>query len=415
MKKLLFISFFIVSLAALAQKPADFKKAYKPIRAALKAKKPTDALTVINKLAADTIYNRDPKLYAFGIDAELLLCESFNEKMYLGQKIDTAQFFQANRDLCRFILRCDTAGQRLLELATAKPNPKKSSIGEFYRRQNRQLLHQYYPNLSAAARFHYSKKQFAEARKYFALYFSLPHHPIWGTDSSAIATKTFSENIYLDFRAMFELKQYDEMQQFADTLLADSALHEQVLDMLVTAAQGRGDTVAYYKLVNQGLAENPDRLDYFAILTNYHTERGDYEAALALANTLLQRDSINRYYLQSRCLSLFKLNRLEESRVAAERLAAVDTTAAEAQYVLAHYYVQQAELVKLPRQTRSALYKSAKRRQAELFAKARGHAERLRALQPEDRERWAPFLYKIYLNLNLGKEFEEIQRLVGDS
>lgn len=415
MKRSLFIFLLFVPLVLVAQKPVSLKKAYKPIRTALKAKKAADALATIKKLVADTMYSCDPKLYAFGIDAELLLCEAFNEKMYLGQKIDTAQLFTANYDLCHFILRCDTAEQRILENADAHLSGKKNRTGDVYRRQNRQILHQHYPNLSAAGRFHYGKKQFAEVRKYFSLYFSLPYHPVWGADTSVVTTETFRENIYLDFRAMYELKQYAEMPRVADGLLADSALHGQVLDMLIVAAQGRGDSTTYYALVRQGLSENPDRLDYFAVWANYHIERGEYEAAIALADTLLVRDPMNRYYLQCRCLSLFKLDRLEESRIAAERLADADSTAAEAQFVLAYYFVHQAEQVQLPRQTRSALYKSAKRRQTELFAKARVYAERFRQLMPEDQERWAPLLYKIYLNLNLGKEFEEIQHLMGGS
>ena len=38
--------------------------------------------------------------------------------------------------------------------------------------------------------------------------------------------------------------------------------------------------------------------------------------------------------------------------------------------------------------------------------------EKYRQLVPDDNARWAPALYRIYLNLNMGKEFEEIDRLM---
>ncbi len=400
-------------LAAAGQKPLSAKKAYKPIRTALKAKKGADALATVNKLLADTAYNRDPRLYAYGVEAEMLICETFNEKLYLKQQIDTAQFFSAHYDLCQFVLRCDTAEQRLLQANSADTLNSKGARATVYRHQHRAILLRSYPNLSAAARFHYAKRQYKLARKYFNLRFNLPLHPAYGPDSTLVQQKGYFDDIYLDFRSMYELGEFGEMPQRADVLLSDSVLHNQVLDMLITAARGRSDTVAYYALVEQGLCEQPSRLDYFAILANRYSDNGDYEAAIALADTLLSRDPLNRYYLQCRALSLFKLGRLDESVIAAERLIAVDTTATEGYYILGYNSVDQAEKVVLPRQTRSPLYTSAKQRQTEFYTQARGYMERFRTLAPEEHERWAPLLYKIYLNLNLGKEFEEIQLLLN--
>ncbi|MBQ7635331.1 MAG: hypothetical protein IJS89_07160 [Bacteroidaceae bacterium] len=413
MRTPLFILLLFATLTAAAQKPVSPRKAYKPIRTALKAKKPADALATIRKLAADTTYNSDPRLYAFGVEAQLLLCEGFNEKLYLGQKIDTAQFFTANYDLCLFILQCDTAEQRRIAAAADSAAPRKATPTDVYRRQHRPLLKQYYPNLSAAGRFHYRKRQFAEARKYFAMCFALPEHPLWGSDTAVTATPAYRDNIYLDFRAMYELKQYDEMPARTEQLLADSVLHGQVLDMLVTAANGRGDSTAYFALVEQGLREDPARLDYFAALANRYTGSGNYAAAVALADTLLAHDPMNPYFLICRSLSLFKLGRLEESVIAAERLVAIDSTAAIGYYILGYNLVDRAEKVQFPRQTRSPLYQSAKQRQTELFTEARTYVERLRELAPDEPDLWAPLLYKIYLNLNLGKEFEEIERLLA--
>jgi hypothetical protein len=39
--------------------------------------------------------------------------------------------------------------------------------------------------------------------------------------------------------------------------------------------------------------------------------------------------------------------------------------------------------------------------------------EMVRRLQPDRQERWASPLYRIYLNLNLGKEFVEIERVLN--
>ncbi|MBR1838242.1 MAG: hypothetical protein IJ786_01660 [Bacteroidaceae bacterium] len=401
---------FAFALNVAAQKPVNTRKAYKPIRTALKAKNGSEALRVINTLLTDSAYSHDPKLYAYAIESELLLCEGFNEKMYLGQSIDTAQFFQANYDLMQFILRCDSAEVQQATTVIASDQRAKGRTVDSYRKQNAQLLLQYFPNMSAAGRFHYGKRQYAQARKYFEQYFSLPKHPMWTGDTLLSQTQTYRENTYLAFRTMYELGQYDALRTHSSVLLADSTMHAQVLDMLIAAARQQNDSVTYFQLLKQALDEQPNRLDYFSVLANSYIDNGDYVSSLQLADTLLSKDPFNKYYLECRCLSLFRLGRIEESKIAAERLVEADTCSAEAYYVLGYYYVEQAEHVQLPAQTRSSLYKSAKNRQAAFYTQARPYLERFRALMPEETALWAPLLYKVYLNLNLGKEFEEINQ-----
>ena len=40
------------------------------------------------------------------------------------------------------------------------------------------------------------------------------------------------------------------------------------------------------------------------------------------------------------------------------------------------------------------------------------YMERYRQLAPRQQDKWAPALYKIYLNLNMGKQFDEIDKLL---
>ena len=47
----------------------------------------------------------------------------------------------------------------------------------------------------------------------------------------------------------------------------------------------------------------------------------------------------------------------------------------------------------------------------ELYEKSRPYMERFRQLAPSQTDKWVPALYAIYLNLNKGKEFEEIDAL----
>ena len=47
----------------------------------------------------------------------------------------------------------------------------------------------------------------------------------------------------------------------------------------------------------------------------------------------------------------------------------------------------------------------------ELYEKSRPYMEKFRSVAPDQKTKWVPALYTIYLNLNMGKEFDEIDKL----
>ena len=46
------------------------------------------------------------------------------------------------------------------------------------------------------------------------------------------------------------------------------------------------------------------------------------------------------------------------------------------------------------------------------YSMAKPYMEKYRALAPDHKDKWAAGLYNIYLNLNMGKEFEEITKIL---
>ena len=49
-----------------------------------------------------------------------------------------------------------------------------------------------------------------------------------------------------------------------------------------------------------------------------------------------------------------------------------------------------------------------------LYRKALPYMERYRKLAPQAKNKWGPALYRIYLMLNMGKEFDEIDALLNE-
>ena len=46
------------------------------------------------------------------------------------------------------------------------------------------------------------------------------------------------------------------------------------------------------------------------------------------------------------------------------------------------------------------------------YQSARTYMETYRKMSPDEKSKWAPALYRIYLNLNMGRQFDEIDELL---
>ena len=126
-------------------------------------------------------------------------------------------------------------------------------------------------------------------------------------------------------------------------------------------------------IVDQALAVN-DTLELFLYAkSNLLLNRGDYDACIALCDTMIARnDSMADAYYNAGVAYLNKVFLIEKGKVGPK---------------------QRKEMQKL-------------------YRKALPYMERYRALEPKETEKWAAALYNIYLKLNMGREFEEIDRML---
>ena len=56
--------------------------------------------------------------------------------------------------------------------------------------------------------------------------------------------------------------------------------------------------------------------------------------------------------------------------------------------------------------------KKHKKQIKKMYQRAMPYMETYRKLAPKEQDKWGPALYRIYFNLNLGKQFDEIDRLL---
>ena len=77
-------------------------------------------------------------------------------------------------------------------------------------------------------------------------------------------------------------------------------------------------------------------------------------------------------------------------------------------------YCNLAKDVDIPGNINSTTYRQAKDKLKKYYQNAQTYLEKYRLIMPEEKEKWAPLLYRVYLNLNLGKQFEEVDQILQE-
>ena len=85
------------------------QKVLKNLKLLLKQKNASELLNQVRKLEKDSEACTYPKLYDYGMQANMKLNETLNEKAYLKQPYDTVQFFRTIYGIYDYALKCDSS------------------------------------------------------------------------------------------------------------------------------------------------------------------------------------------------------------------------------------------------------------------------------------------------------------------
>lgn len=389
---------FLFAIALPAQ------KAFKPVRAQLKAKNGAQAMKLIQELEKDTTVTDKPKLYDMGKQAQILLNAVENEKAYLKQAYDTAQLFKTTLGIYDYILKCEQEEQRILA---------ETGKSMKYHKDNGEVLIRYYRNLSAGGRFFYKKGDYASAMKYLRYSLDVPFMPIWGGDRKVTQSQNYTDNAKLFTRSAYFCKNYEDMERYAAVILADTSQQRRsTLEFLALGAEGRNDSIRYYNLLLQGWHEYPSQPFFFTHLADFLQDHKDYKTMLELASLSEHNDTLHSIALEAKSIALLNLKRYEEAIETAKANIAADSAQTDAYYYVGAAYCKLAAEVELPVNINSSAYRSANTQRKDYYKNAMPFLEHYRKAKPEAIEKWGPLLYRIYFTLNMGKAFDEIDKLM---
>ena len=397
MKRLLLVLLvFTCFLGATAQ-----RKVMDQARTYVKSGKEADlakAEKLMNDLLRDSVNRGKEKIWVILADVARKQYELGNEKLYLKQKIDTASLFTT---AMKMFTRYET-----LDSVDALPD-KKGRVVLHHRSKNQEFLHPFRPNLYKGGIFFTRRNEFPKAWEFFDKYIQCAYHPLYDGMNYLNTDTLLSTAAYMALYTGYRMKDTLKMVKHLPMALSDSTRHENAYRYLAENYIANGDTAHYVEYLQKGFEQYPTNPFFFPRLTDYLNSKGLTDSATVVIDRAYAVDSTNVLFLFAKSTSLLNAGNYEECILLTERLLALNDSMPEAYCNMGLAYYNQAIAIDRNMQ------RSRKKRRAmqELYAKSKPYMEKFRALAPDQQSKWVPALYNIYLNLNMGREFEEIDSL----
>ena len=376
------------------------KKEISQARSYIKSKKNLDKAEQLmyDLLKGDSLNRENPKIYLTLYDAIRAQYEAGNEKLYLQQQYDTTSLFTLTR---KMFMVCET-----FDSLDARPD-SRGRVRPEYRRKHARELDAIRLNLYMGGRFFLAKSNYTAAYELFDTYIDCARQPLFDDYHYAERDTLLNEVAYWACYTAYKMPDAALTLRYAEQALQRRSLQEYTLHYMAEAYRWQSDSAHYEATLLRGFHQYPLSAYFFPRLTDYYNAADNYSAALELADEALAVDSLNPLFLFARSTALLNMGRNQESKIVSDRLIALNDSLAEPYFNAGTALLNQALLLEERSDARRQ-----RQRIRSLYTQARPYMERYRQLAPDQTRKWAPALYRIYFNLNLGKQFEEIDKIL---
>ena len=371
------------------------KKELSQARTILKSKRGVEqAEQLMTKLLKDSANRQDKRIYAVWYESVLMQYQAVNEKLYMKQRQDTAQFFELTRRLFSVAETLDSLDMR--------PD-RKGKVAPEYRKENGAQLMKFRPNLFVGSTYYVRKGDFKRAYEYSEAYIDCARQPLFSTYHYDSLDSRMPEAAYWATYCGYKLNDPVLTLRHYKLALQDTTKADFTLLFVAEARKWLNDEQLYLSTLQEGFRRYPQFYYFFPRLMDVYIARGQYENALAVADSALAVNDSSQLFLFAKSTTLLRLERYSESIKVSQQLIDMNPKMAEPYFNAGSAYVNIASRL-------DARHYKKQMRQA--YQKALPYMEQYRQLMPDEKDKWAPVLYRIYLNLNMGKQFDEIDRLL---
>ena len=350
---------------------------------------------LMRNLLKDSANRENEKIHVVLCDALRKQYEERNMKMYLKQKQDTASFFLLTRNMFM--------AYESLDSLDARPNAKgKEQLR--YREKNAAFLNTYRRNLYNGGLYFVRKQQYATAYDMLDTYIDCARQPLFASYHYPASP----EAAYWSLFCGYKLQDDEKALRYGEVALEDEDHQESALEYLSEIYKKKKATEAYEKTLRDGFTRYPDSKFFFTYLIDYYNEAQQPDSAMSVVNSALAHDSENELYLFAKSNLLLNTGDYTGCIALCDSLIARNDQYADAYYNAGLAYINMALITK--RDMKEG--RQSRRLVNDFYKKSMPYMERYRELAPEEKDKWAAALYNIYLQLNMGKQFEEIDKLL---
>lgn len=382
------------------------QKEYKTLRTYIKkGGNLAQTMAVVQAAEKDDELKDDPELYFLAACVQRKANDAENTKIYLKQAYDTVSFFNTTYGMFDYLIKCDQKDQ----LPDAKGKVKIR-----YRSRSYNILKDYYSNIYNAGLFFTQKKDYQNGRKFFSMYIDAASTPIFEKDHLLENDNMMPRAAFWCMANSFELKDYANVFKYSDLAARDTANTDLYLQYRAISYAALKQMDNYEKELLRGMKEEPNDMFFFTNLTDYYNSTHNYAKSLSLADSMLQMDGRKNIYKFAKTVVLYHLKDYNACINLATEVLAADSANADAYFYAGSSYFSQAVEIddNIKPNINAKEYAAQKSRVKEIMKTALPYLERYKALRPDDKDRWAPLLYRTYLTLNMGKQFAEIDKLL---
>lgn len=349
-------------------------------------------------IAKDSASRQNKKVYATWYESVLGQYQQINEKIYLQQKYDTATVYTLLNRMYRVAESLDSLD--------AKPD-EKGKVKLEYRKSNADQLDKLRRNLYFGGTYNVRRSKFKEAFGFFETYIDAARQPLFTAYDYAKNDSSMATAAYWATLAGYRMKDAERTLRYSNMALTDASRAVYIRQYICEAYLWQNNEEAYLKALEDGFEHHPEYAYFFPRLGDYYNKHGQIDKTLRLSSEALAKYPDRSLFLLAKSVALLELDHYDECIEVSSKLISKEPELPEPYFNIATCYLNQA--LELEKKNEPRLYRQ---KLTDLYTKARPHMEQYRKLAPNDQKRWAPALYRVYLNLNMGQQFEEIDRLM---
>lgn len=376
------------------------KKEIQTAKDQVKAGKNLDqAAASMKKLLADSVNRTNRKIWTIYFDAVRKQYEQGNEKLYLKQKYDTAQLFNYTRQLFEVAFQYDS-------VETA-PDKKGRRDFEFRKGHSDYLAH-IRSNLYNGGIWFLNKKKYPDAYKFFDCYIECASQPMFKQHNYGEKDKHLPTAAYYAVYSGYKMKDPKATLHHSYEALKDTVHYNYMLQYLAETYMLEKDTARYVASLKEGFKRVPTFPYFFPRLVEHYVDRNQLDSAMTVVNEALTVVPDSDVYLAAKSNLLLEQGKLQECIEVSKKVIEVNQKLGDPYYNAGICYFNLA----VEQDKNSHNSRKVKEQVEENYRKALPYLVKYRELEPKEQGKWAFPLYTIYLNLNMGKEFDEIDKVM---